>query len=155
MRIDQIKVYSDPCEPAGPFLYMGSTWNSFNNLFTSSEVNIKNYFKFGDGDGPNLGRVKKEMLLPHLLKIYFVLGWPSSVLGIVSVRKIKNKLNLFHRVIVQPGEQRFVFAVDTSNSEKIVCNRVGFFHFKKTKSYGNGWYYIIFNIKFNFHYVTF
>ena len=28
------------------------------------------------------------MLVPHLLKIYFGLGWPSSVLEIVSVRKI-------------------------------------------------------------------
>ena len=30
--------------------------------------------KFGDGDGPNLYRVKKYMLVPHLLKIYFGLG---------------------------------------------------------------------------------
>ena len=45
--------------------------------------------KFGDGDESNLCRVKKkEMLVPHLLKIYFGLGWPSSVLEIVSVRKI-------------------------------------------------------------------
>ena len=28
----------------------------------------------GDGDGPNLCRVKKKMLVPHLLKIYFGLG---------------------------------------------------------------------------------
>ena len=31
------------------------------------------------------------MLVPHFLKIYFGLGWPSSVLEIVSVTKIKNK----------------------------------------------------------------
>ena len=31
------------------------------------------------------------MLVPHLLKIYFGLGWPSSVLEIVSVTKVKNK----------------------------------------------------------------
>ena len=31
------------------------------------------------------------MLVPHLLKIYSGLGWPSSVLEIVSVTKIKNK----------------------------------------------------------------
>ena len=30
--------------------------------------------KFGDGEGPNLCRVKKYMLVPHLLKIYFGLG---------------------------------------------------------------------------------
>ena len=32
------------------------------------------FLKFGDGDGPNLCRVKKWMLVPHLLKIYFGLG---------------------------------------------------------------------------------
>jgi len=31
------------------------------------------------------------MLVPHLLKIYFGLGWHLSVLEIVSVTKIKNK----------------------------------------------------------------
>ena len=31
------------------------------------------------------------MLVPHLLKIYSGLGWPLSVLEIVSVTKIKNK----------------------------------------------------------------
>jgi len=31
------------------------------------------------------------MLVPHLLKIYFGLGWPSSVLKIVSVTNIKTK----------------------------------------------------------------
>ena len=31
------------------------------------KVNVK----FSDGDGPNLCRVKKQMLVPHLLKIYF------------------------------------------------------------------------------------
>ena len=30
------------------------------------------------------------MLVPHLLKMYFGLGWPSSVLKIVSVTKVKN-----------------------------------------------------------------
>ena len=30
--------------------------------------------KFGGCDGPNLRRVKKGMLVPHLLKIYFGLG---------------------------------------------------------------------------------
>ena len=30
--------------------------------------------KVGDGDGPNLCRVKKYKLVPHLLKIYFGLG---------------------------------------------------------------------------------
>ena len=30
--------------------------------------------KFGDGDGPNLCRVKKNMLVLHLLKIFFGLG---------------------------------------------------------------------------------
>jgi len=30
--------------------------------------------KFGDGDGPILCRVKKWMLVPYLLKIYFGLG---------------------------------------------------------------------------------
>ena len=34
------------------------------------KVNVK----FSDGDGPNLCRVKKQMLVPHLLKIYFDLG---------------------------------------------------------------------------------
>ena len=33
------------------------------------------------------------MLVPHLFKIYFGLGWPSSVLEIVSVTKIKMKHN--------------------------------------------------------------
>ena len=35
--------------------------------------NLFNLFnlKFGDGEGPNLCRVKKLMLVPHLLKIYF------------------------------------------------------------------------------------
>ena len=46
------------------------------------------FFKFGDGDGQNLCEVKKIVLVPHLLKIYFGLGWPSSVLEIVSVTKI-------------------------------------------------------------------
>jgi len=45
--------------------------------------------KFSDGDGPNLCRVKKWMLVPHLLKIYFGLGWPSSVLEIVSSQRLK------------------------------------------------------------------
>ena len=31
------------------------------------------------------------MLVPHLLKIYFGLGWPTPVLEIVSVTKIKKK----------------------------------------------------------------
>ena len=36
---------------------------------------LKVNLKFGDGDGPNLCRVKKkQMLVPHLLKIYFGLG---------------------------------------------------------------------------------
>jgi len=35
---------------------------------------IAKYLKFGDVDGPNLCRVKKSMLVPHLLKIYFGLG---------------------------------------------------------------------------------
>ncbi len=50
--------------------------------------------KFGDGDGPNLCNVKNYMLVPHLLKIYFDLGWSSSVLEIVSVTKIKNKIDI-------------------------------------------------------------
>ena len=29
------------------------------------------------------------MLVPHLLKIYFGLGWPSSVLEIVSSQRLK------------------------------------------------------------------
>ena len=33
------------------------------------------------------------MFVPHLLKIYFGLGWPSSVLEIVSVTKIKTLYN--------------------------------------------------------------
>ena len=43
-------------------------------------IGVKNYnclnanLKFSDGDGPNLCRVKKQMLVPHLLKIYFGLG---------------------------------------------------------------------------------
>jgi len=42
------------------------------------------YLKFGDDDGPNLCRVKKVDVIkvPHLLNIYFGLGWPSSVLTI-------------------------------------------------------------------------
>ena len=32
------------------------------------------------------------MLVPHLMKIYFGLGWPSSVLEVVSVTKIKKKI---------------------------------------------------------------
>ena len=44
-------------------------------LLTSLHMSSKClYFKFGDGDGPNLCRVKKEMLVPHLLKKYFGLG---------------------------------------------------------------------------------
>jgi len=27
------------------------------------------FLKFGDGDGPNLCKVKKEMLVPHLLNV--------------------------------------------------------------------------------------
>ena len=33
------------------------------------------------------------MLVPHLLKIYFGLGWPSSVLEIVSSRRLKTVHN--------------------------------------------------------------
>ena len=59
-------------------------------LGRSSLETKKAYLKFGDGDGPNLCRVKKkEMLVPHLLKIYFGLGWPSSVLAIVSSQRLK------------------------------------------------------------------
>ena len=32
------------------------------------------------------------MLVPHLLKIYFGLGWPSSVLEIVSSQRLKTSL---------------------------------------------------------------
>ena len=35
------------------------------------------------------------MLVPHLLKIYFGLGWPSSVLEIVSVTNIEKTILLF------------------------------------------------------------
>ena len=38
--------------------------------------------------GPNLCRVNK-VLVPHLMKIYFGLGWPSSVLEIVSSQRLK------------------------------------------------------------------
>ena len=34
------------------------------------------------------------MLVPHLLKIYFGLGWPSSVLEIVSSQRLKTIFNL-------------------------------------------------------------
>ena len=36
------------------------------------KLNLLFYLKFSDGDGPNLCRVKKKMLVPHLFKIYFV-----------------------------------------------------------------------------------
>ena len=55
-------------------------------------TNFWEQLKFGDGDGPNLCRVKKYMLVPHLLKIYFGLGWPSSVLEIVSSQRLKKKI---------------------------------------------------------------
>jgi len=47
-----------------------------NNGRKSSPLLTNNFvtLKFGYGDGPNLCRVKKEMLVPHLLKIYFGLG---------------------------------------------------------------------------------
>ena len=34
------------------------------------------------------------MLVPHLLKIYFGLGWPSSVLEIVSSQRLKTNSNI-------------------------------------------------------------
>jgi len=37
-------------------------------------MGIKIRFKFGHGGGPNLNKVKKWLLVPHLLKIYFGLG---------------------------------------------------------------------------------
>jgi len=48
----------------------------FYNGRKSSPLLTNNFvtLKFGYGDGPNLCRVKKEMLVPHLLKIYFGLG---------------------------------------------------------------------------------
>ena len=53
----------------------------YNNDFSS---------KFGDGDRPNLCRLKKVDVSSTFIEIYFGLGWPSSVLEIVSVTKIKN-----------------------------------------------------------------
>jgi len=42
------------------------------NEFIGS-IRVQVDLKFGDGDGPNLCRVKK-VDVPHLLKIYFGLG---------------------------------------------------------------------------------
>ena len=56
--------------------------SKYNNDFSS---------KFGDGDRPNLCRLKKVDVSSTFIEIYFSLGWPSSVLEIVSVAKIKNK----------------------------------------------------------------
>ena len=59
---------------------------------------LKQYIviNFGDGDGPNLFRVKKCMLVPHLLKIYFGLGW---LLEIVSSQRLKTKLNIWYNIV--------------------------------------------------------
>ena len=46
-----------------------STWN-----VGPEHTSFTEHLKFGDGDGPNLCRVKKKRLVPHLLKIYFGLG---------------------------------------------------------------------------------
>ena len=35
------------------------------------------------------------MLVPHLLKIYFGLGWPTSVLEIVSSQRLKTNSMTF------------------------------------------------------------
>ena len=50
-----------------------------NGVVHVPSVNIETlsfYLKFGDGDGPNLYRVKKkvDVRIPHSLKIYFGLG---------------------------------------------------------------------------------
>ena len=59
----------------------------------------------GDGDGPNLCRVKKKMLVPHLLKIYFGLGWPLSVLEIVSSQRLKTMSPL----VLKKKNEKFLF----------------------------------------------
>ena len=44
-------------------------------LSLGGKVNTRRIvFKFSDGDGPNLFRVKKVDVVPHFLKIYFGLG---------------------------------------------------------------------------------
>ena len=39
------------------------------------------------------------MLVPHLLKIYFGLGWPSSVLEIVSSQRLKTNVYLVPKLL--------------------------------------------------------
>ena len=69
----------------------------FDKTFLWEDDKIKkalNYnLKFCDGDGPNLCRVKKVDVSSTLLKIYFGLGWPSSVLEIVSSQRLKTNSN--------------------------------------------------------------
>ena len=48
--------------------------NSKASAQTFHKITYSTDIKFSDGDGPNLCRVKKQMLVPHLLKIYFGLG---------------------------------------------------------------------------------
>jgi len=49
-----------------------SSYSIMINEFIGS-IRVQVDLKFGDGDGPNLCRVKK-VDVPHLLKIYFGLG---------------------------------------------------------------------------------
>ena len=44
------------------------------------------------------------MLVPHLLKIYFGLGWPSSVLEIVSSQRwnVERELSMLNVYIEYP-----------------------------------------------------
>ena len=66
-------------------------------VLNSQQQNIDTDIKFGDGYGPNLCRVKKVDVVPYLLKIYFGLGWPSSVLGICfSHEDLKKKIKKFN-----------------------------------------------------------
>ena len=52
------------------------------------------------------------MLVPHLLKIYFGLGLPSSVLEIVSSQRLKtNGLNF--QMISTPQEHEFISKPDS------------------------------------------
>ena len=68
------------------------------------------YLKFGDSDGPNLCRVKKvDVSSPFIENIYFGLGWPSSVLEIVSVTKIKNKPPIIYTMICTWDSLKGVF----------------------------------------------
>ena len=81
-------------------------------------LKINNVLKFSDGDGPNLCRVNKEMLVPHLLKIYFGLGWPLSVLEIVSLQRLKTNCNVSVLGTYLLNFEKILFMYFTLNSKQ-------------------------------------